>query len=63
MKQTIDPRIAGGIIAVVVLVVLVLLWRSFAGGSAPVGAPPLVHPSGGGSRARVEEMRKEHMGR
>ncbi len=64
MKQAIDPRLALGVIAVIVLVAVGMLWRSYTGGSNS-GGPAIVHPaaSTGGVRASIEEMRKAHMNR
>jgi len=71
MKQNIDPRIAIGIIAVIVIVVAGMIWHTYTAGG-PASGGGIVHPAsagtgpgagGGGSRARVEEMRRGHMER
>jgi hypothetical protein len=61
VKQTIDPRLAIGVIAVIVLIAAGLLWRSYSG-TAAAGGPAIVHPaaSSGGVRARIDEMRNAH---
>jgi hypothetical protein len=69
VKQNLDPKIAIGVIAVIVLVAAGLLWRSFTAPSAPAHSsePPTAATAGGGgmgaSRTRVEEMRQGHMDR
>ncbi len=61
MKQSVDSRVAVGIITVVVLIVALFVWRTYTGSSAPV-APVTPHAANdGGSRGRVEEMRQGHM--
>lgn len=60
MKQNIDPKLFVAVIAVVLIVAGVALWRVFSAPSAPVASHGKVTPGMG--RGMIDEMRAAHMG-
>jgi hypothetical protein len=63
VKKEISPGIAIGIIAVVVLIALGFIWRTYMAPSAPVANSSEKAGSFGGrasNRERVEAMRAQH---